>query len=80
MAAFEQVIVLKPKAADRMIAEAYAQSGAQWMYLGKPERTRELVDKAIAITPPNSPAMGVFCWIAGRVPFIQGDYTDAMIG
>ena len=48
------------------------------MYLGKPERTRELVDKAIAITPPDSPAMGVFCWIAGRVPFIQGDYTDAI--
>ena len=78
LAAFERVIALKPEATDRMIAEAYAQSGAQWMYLGQPQRTRELVEKAIAITPPDSPAIGVFYWIAGRVPFIQGYYGEAI--
>ena len=78
LAAFERVIELKPEARDRMIAEAYAQSGTQWMYLGHPERTGELVEKAIAITPANSPAVGVFCWIAGRVPFIQGNYGRAI--
>jgi tetratricopeptide (TPR) repeat protein len=78
LAAFDRVIALKPDAADRMIAEAYAQSGAQWMYLGHPERTGELVDKAMAITPPDSPAVGVFCWIAGRVPFVQDDYRGAI--
>lgn len=78
LAAFERVIELKPEARDRMIAEAYAQSGTQWMYLGHPERTGELVEKAIAITPADSPAVGVFCWIAGRVPFIQGNYGRAI--
>lgn len=77
LAAFERGIALKPEATDRMIAVAYAQSGEQWMYLGQPEKTRELVDKAIAITPPDSPAIGVFYWIAGRVPFIHGDYGEA---
>jgi tetratricopeptide (TPR) repeat protein len=78
LAAFERVIALKPEASDRMIAEAYAQSGAQWMYLGQPERTRELVDKAIVITPPDSPAIGVFYWITGRLSFVQGNYGDAI--
>jgi len=78
LAAFERVIELKPDATDRMIAEAYAQSGTQWMYLGHPERTGELVEKAIAITPPDSPAIGVFYWIAGRVPFVQGNYEGAI--
>jgi adenylate cyclase len=78
LAAFDRVIALKPEATDRMIAEAYAQSGTQWMYLGHPERTGELVEKAMAITPPASPAIGVFCWIAGRVPFVQGDYRRAI--
>jgi tetratricopeptide (TPR) repeat protein len=78
LAAFDRVITLRPEATDRMIAEAYAQSGAQWMYLGHPERTGDLVEKAIAITPPYSPAIGVFCWIAGRVPFVQGDYGPAI--
>jgi len=78
LAAFEQVIELKPDATDRMIAEAYAQSGAQWMYLGHPERTGELVEKAMAMTPLYSSAIGVFCWIAGRVPFVQGDYRKAI--
>ena len=78
LAAFERVIALKPEATDRMIAEAYAQSGAQWTYLGKPEKTRALVDKAIAITPPDSPAVGVFYWIIGRVSFVQGNYGEAI--
>jgi len=78
LAAFDRVIALKPDATDRMIAEAYAQSGTQWMYLGHPERTGELVDKAMAITPPDSPAVGVFCWIAGRVPFVQDNYRGAI--
>ncbi|SRR6266436_340144 len=78
LAAFDRVIALKPEATDRMIAEAYAQSGTQWMYLGHPERTGELVDKAMAITPPDSPAVGVFCWIAGRVPFVEGNYRGAI--
>jgi tetratricopeptide (TPR) repeat protein len=50
LAAFERVIALKPDATDLMMAEAYAQSGTQWMYLGHPERTGELVEKAMAIT------------------------------
>jgi tetratricopeptide (TPR) repeat protein len=78
LAAFERVIALKPEATDRIIAEAYAQSGTQWMYLGHPERTGALVETAIAITPPDSPAVGVFCWIAGRVPFVQGNYEEAI--
>ena len=78
LATFERVIALKPEATDRMVAEAYAQSGAQWTYLGKPERTRELVDKAIAITPPDLPAIGVFYWIIGRVSFVQGNYGEAI--
>jgi adenylate cyclase len=78
LAAFDRVIALKPDATDRMIAEAYAQSGTQWMYLGHPERTGELVEKAMAITPPDSPAVGVFCWIAGRVPFVQDNYRGAI--
>jgi adenylate cyclase len=78
LAAFGRVIALKPGATDRMVAEAYAQSGAQWMYLGQPERTGEMVEKAMAITPPDSSAIGVFYWIAGRVPFVQGDYIDAI--
>ena len=48
------------------------------MYLGHPEKTRELVYKAIAITKPDSPALGVFYWIAGRVPFIQGNHGEAI--
>jgi tetratricopeptide (TPR) repeat protein len=78
LAAFERVIELKPDATDRMIAEAYAQSGTQWMYLGHPERTGDLVEKAIAITPCDSPAVGVLCWISGRVPFVQGNYGKAI--
>lgn len=78
LTAFERVIAAKPDATDRMIAVAYAQSGAQWMYLGHLDRTRELVDKAIAITQPDSPALGVFYWIAGRVPFLQGYYREAI--
>lgn len=78
LAAFERVIALKPDATDRLIAVAYAQAGAQWMYLGQPEKTRELADKAIAITPPHSPALGVFYWIIGRVPFVEGNYAEAI--
>jgi adenylate cyclase len=78
LAAFERVIALKPNAADRMTAEAYAQSGTQWTYLGHPERTRDLVDKAIAITPPESPAIGVFYWIIGRPEFMQSNYGAAI--
>lgn len=78
LAAFERVIALKPNAADRILAEAYAQSGEQWMYLGHPERTSALVDKALAIVPPDSPAIGVFSWIAARPSFIKGDYREAI--
>ena len=78
LAAFDRVIALRPEATDRMTAYAYAQSGAQWMYLGHPERTGEFVEKAIAITPRDSPAIGVFYWIAGRVPFVQGNYGKAI--
>ncbi|MGH7045861.1 MAG: tetratricopeptide repeat protein [Stellaceae bacterium] len=78
LAAFERVIALKPDAGDRMLAEAYAQSGEQWMYLGHPERTGILVDKAIDIVPPDSPAIGVFSWIAARPPLIKGDYREAI--
>jgi tetratricopeptide (TPR) repeat protein len=76
--AFNRVIKLKRRAKDRMAAVAYAQSGAQEMYLGHPEKTRELVYRAIAMTRPDSPALGVFYWIAGRVPFIQGNYGEAI--
>jgi tetratricopeptide (TPR) repeat protein len=76
--AFERVISLKPDAGDRMQAESYAQSGAQWMYLGQPEKARAQVDKAITMTPHDSPALGVFYWIAGRVPFLQEYYLEAI--
>jgi len=78
LAAFERVIALKPDATDRTTAEAYAQSGTQWTYLGHPERTRDLVNKAIAITPSDSPAIGVFYWIIGRPEFIQSNYGAAI--
>ncbi|HEY3911229.1 MAG TPA: tetratricopeptide repeat protein [Stellaceae bacterium] len=78
LAAFERVIAFRPDAADRMTAEAYAQSGTQWTYLGHPERTRDLVDKAIAITPSDSPAIGVFYWINGRPEFIRSNYGAAI--
>jgi tetratricopeptide (TPR) repeat protein len=78
LADFGRVIALKAGATDRMTAYAFAQSGAQWMYLGHPERTGEFVEKAIEITPLDSPAIGVFCWIVGRVPFVQGNYSKAI--
>jgi tetratricopeptide (TPR) repeat protein len=78
LAAFNRVVALNPTANDRMMAEAYAQAGSEWMHLGHPERTQELVDKAIAITPHDSPALGVFFWISGRRAFIQGDYPEAI--
>ena len=78
LAAFERVIALNPSANDRMIAEAYAQGGSEWMHLGQPERTQEMLDKAIAITPSDSPALGVFFWISGRRAFIQRDYPEAV--
>jgi len=77
LAAFNRLIDLNPNANDRMMAEAYAQAGSEWMHLGHPEQTQELVDKAIAITPSDSPALGVFFWISGRRAFIQGDYPEA---
>ena len=76
--AFNHVIALNPEANDRMLAEAYAQAGAEWMHLGRPDKTQELVDKAIAITPPDSPALGVFFWISGRRAFIQRKYPQAI--
>jgi tetratricopeptide (TPR) repeat protein len=76
--AFNQLIALNPNANDRMLAEAYAQVGSEWMHLGHPERTQEMVDKAIAITPQDSPALGVFCWISGRRAFIQREYPQAI--
>jgi tetratricopeptide (TPR) repeat protein len=76
--AFNQLIALNPQANDRMLAEAYAQAGSEWMHLGHPERTQEMVDKAIAITPEDSPALGVFFWISGRRAFIQRDYPQAI--
>jgi tetratricopeptide (TPR) repeat protein len=78
LAAFNRVIALNPNANDRMLAEAYAQAGAEWMHLGNPEKTQELVDKAIAITPSDSPALGVFFWISGRRAFIQREYLQAI--
>jgi tetratricopeptide (TPR) repeat protein len=76
--AFNQLIALNPEANDRMLAEAYAQAGSEWMHLGHPERTQELVDKAIAIEPKDSPALGVFFWISGRRAFIQREYPQAV--
>lgn len=76
--AFNQFIALNPQANDRMLAEAYAQTGSEWMHLGHPERTQELVDRAIAITPEDSPALGVFFWISGRRAFMQREYPQAI--
>jgi tetratricopeptide (TPR) repeat protein len=76
--AFNRLIRLNPNANDRMLAEAYAQAGAEWMHLGHPENTQALVDKAIAITPQDSPALGVFFWISGRRAFIQREYPQAV--
>lgn len=76
--AFNQLIALNPQANDRMLAEAYAQAGSEWMHLGRPERTQDMVDKAIAITSEDSPALGVFFWISGRRAFIQRKYPQAI--
>jgi tetratricopeptide (TPR) repeat protein len=78
LATFNRIIALNPNANDRMLAEAYAQGGSEWMHLGHPDRTQEMLDRAIAITPSDSPALGVFLWISGRRAFIQRDYPEAI--
>ena len=48
------------------------------MYLGHPERTGELVEKAMAITPPGLAGNRRVLLDCGSSPFVQGDYRRAI--
>ncbi len=73
LAAFARTTELNPD-----IPLAYAQQGAQLMYVGRPKEAVPLVEKAIKLSPVASPALGMFYWIIGRAHFFSGNYEAAI--
>jgi tetratricopeptide (TPR) repeat protein len=62
---------------DSKYWRAYAQKGAELLYLGLPEMALLEVQKAIDHSP-SSPTLGMYKWIFARVLFFKGDYKEAI--
>jgi tetratricopeptide (TPR) repeat protein len=62
---------------DPGYARAYAQKGAELLYLGLPEMALAEVRKAIELSP-GSPTHGMYYWIRGRAYFFMGNYEEAI--
>jgi tetratricopeptide (TPR) repeat protein len=70
--AFDRAITHDPD-----FARAYAQKATEQINLGYPDRVRDLVKKAIELSPQDS-SLGVFYWILGRAQFFDGHYKEAI--
>jgi adenylate cyclase len=70
--AFSRAIDLDPN-----FALAYAQKADEFMYLGRPEEVRPVIDQAIRLSP-RDPSLGIFYWFLGRSAFFMGQYDKAI--
>lgn len=73
LAAFARSVELNPD-----FALAHAQQGAQLIYTGRPLEALPLIETALRISRPESPARPMFCWYMGRAHFYAGKYGDAI--
>lgn len=73
LAAFARSVELNPE-----FALAHAQQGAQLIYTGRPLEALPLIEAALRISRPQSPARPMFCWYMGRAYFYAGKYGDAI--
>ena len=73
LAAFARSVELNPD-----FALAHAQQGAQLIYIGRPLEALPLIETALRISRPQSPARPMFCWYMGRAHFYAGKYGDAI--
>jgi adenylate cyclase len=73
LAAFARTVELNPE-----FALAHAQQGAQMIYTGRPLEALPLIEAALRISRPESPARPMFCWYMGRAYFYAGKYEDAL--
>lgn len=73
LAAFARTVEL-----NRGFALAHAQQGAQLIYIGHPVEALPLIETALRISHPDSPARPMFCWYMGRAYFYAGKYGDAI--
>ena len=73
LAAFARTVELNPE-----FALAHAQQGAQLIYTGHPLQALPLIETALRISRPESPARPMFCWYMGRAYFYAGSYSDAI--
>lgn len=60
------------------ICAAHAQQGAQLVYIGRPLQALPLIEAALRISRPQSPARPMFCWYMGRAYFYAGKYREAI--
>jgi len=72
LAAFQKAVEIEPDNA-RFIAQA----GAELLYLGDADGALKAVERALEVNP-NSPARGMFLWIAARAHFFSGRYAEAI--
>lgn len=56
---------------------AHAQTGAELMYLGRPQEALPHIEKAIELAP-DAPIRNVFYWQMGRTRFFLAQYDDAI--
>jgi tetratricopeptide (TPR) repeat protein len=73
LAAFARSVELNPD-----FALAHAQQGAQLIYTGRPLEALPLIEAALRISHPQSPARPMFCWYMGRAYFYAGKHGDAI--
>ena len=62
---------------DDSYARAWAQRGAELLYLGLPVQALPAVRKAIDLSK-GSPIRGMFFWYLGRIKSFMGHYEDAI--
>jgi adenylate cyclase len=72
LASFQRSVAIDPSN-----ARSVAQAGAEHLYLGRATEALSEVRKALELDP-NSPARGMFEWIAARALFFGGKYGEAI--
>jgi tetratricopeptide (TPR) repeat protein len=61
---------------DRNFAFAYANKGAELMWVGRAAEAPAYVEQALRLSP-HDPSIGIFYWILGRSHFFAEQYDDA---
>jgi tetratricopeptide (TPR) repeat protein len=72
LAAFQKTLEHNPR-----YTGAHAHTGAELLYLGRPEEALPHIEKAIELGP-DSPFRGMFYWIMGRTKFFLAQYDEAI--